>query len=205
MYIPQIYNNENSADIYDFISKNGFGILVNQTSGKPWATHIPLVLDIDKDGNWFLEGHISKENPQCHSMEQNQIVLAIFSGPHAYISSSWYDHENVPTWNYIAVHVYGTIKILDLDKTILSLKKLTDKYEKLSENPEKVENLSSKTMRQANGILGFQIEIESIEAVKKLSQNRDDKNYKNIISQLEKSQNTAAANLAIEMKSNRKL
>ena len=60
-------------------------------------------------------------------------------------------------------------------------------------------------MRQANGILGFQIEIESIEAVKKLSQNRDDKNYKNIISQLEKSQNTAAANLAIEMKSNRKL
>ena len=113
MYIPAIYKNENQEEIEQFIHENGFAILVNQTHDKPWATHIPLELDHDNDGNTILVGHISKENPQGESFKTNTDVLAIFTGPHAYISSSWYDHENVPTWNYTAVHVYGNVTILN--------------------------------------------------------------------------------------------
>ena len=126
--------------------------------------------------------------------------MAVFSGPHAYISSSWYDHENVPTWNYIAVHVYGTIRILNYDETVASLKKLVDKYETQSENPIRIEDLSEKTMRQARGIVAFEMEITSIEATKKLSQNRDSKNYQNIISELEKTNDNQSISVANEMK-----
>jgi transcriptional regulator len=200
MYTPEIYKNENQTEIREFISKNGFAILVNQTDSKLWATHIPLYLDKNQNQKEILVGHVSLENPQSKSLINDSEVLAIFSGAHSYISASWYDHENVSTWNYLAVHVYGKIKILNLDETILSLKKLTDKYEASSANPVRVENLSEKTMRQANGILAFEIEISAIEATKKLSQNRDVKNYATIISELEKTTNNDSKAIAQEMK-----
>lgn len=203
MYIPELYKNDNQQEIQNFIYQNGFGILVNQTDGKPWATHIPLLLE-EKNGKQILVGHISKENPQAESFRFNDDVLAIFSGPHTYISSSWYDHENVPTWNYLAVHVYGKLKIHSLEESIEALKRLVDKYESKSENPIRVEELSKKTMLQARGIVSFEIEITAMEAKKKLSQNRDDKNYKTIISELEKTNDTQAIAIAKEMKINRK-
>ena len=200
MYIPDIYKNENQEDITAFLKQNSFGILINQTNGKLWATHIPLELQTNKEGKTILEGHISKENPQWHGFTENDQILAVFSGPHSYISPSWYDHENVPTWNYIAVHVYGRIKIIEGDAVIESLKKLVDKYEQNSENPVRIEDLSKKTMMQARGIVAFEIEINEIQATKKMSQNRDDKNYQNIISELEKTKNTDAVAVAKEMK-----
>jgi len=203
MYIPELYKNENQQDIQNFIHQNGFGILVNQTNGKLWATHIPLLLE-EKDGKQFLVGHVSKENPQAESFKTNDEVLAVFSGAHAYISSSWYDHENVPTWNYLAVHVYGKVTIYNHEQAVNSLKKLVDKYEAKSEKPVRVEALSEKTMREARGIIAFEIEITAIEAQKKLSQNHDDKNYKNIVSELEKTNDNQAIAVANEMKKNRK-
>ena len=200
MYIPHLYKNENQEEITQFLLENSFGILVNRTNGKLWATHIPLELEQTNDGKSILFGHISKENPQWESFESDADVLAIFSGPHSYISSSWYEKENVPTWNYIAVHVYGKIKIIEGDAVVASLKKLTDKYEQNSENPVRIEELSSKTMRQTAGIVAFEIEIESIEAVKKMSQNRNEKDYHNIISELEKAKETAAIEVANVMK-----
>ena len=202
MYIPEVYKNENQLDIQNFIHQNGFGILVNQTNGKLWATHIPLLLE-EKDGKQILVGHVSIENPQAESFKTNDEVLVVFSGVHSYISSSWYDHENVPTWNYLAVHVYGKLKIHSLEETIEALKRLVDKYEAKSEKPVRFEDLSKKTMLQARGIISFEIEITSIEAMKKLSQNRDDKNYQNIISKLEKSNDFQSIEVAKEMKKNR--
>lgn len=202
MYIPELYKNENQEDIQNFIHQNGFGILVNQTNGKLWATHIPLLLE-EKNGKQILVGHVSKENPQAESFKSNDEVLAIFSGAHTYISSSWYDHENVPTWNYLAVHVYGKVQLHSLEESIEALKKLVDKYEAKSEKPVRVEDLSKKTMLQARGIVSFEIEITAIEAKKKLSQNRDDKNYRNIISKLENSNDFLAIEVAKEMKKNR--
>lgn len=200
MYIPDLYKNENQEEINAFLRENSFGILINQTEGKLWATHIPLELDTDKDGKAVLQGHLSKENPQWKGFTDNDNVLAVFSGPHSYISPSWYDHENVPTWNYIAVHVYGKIKIIEGEAVMESLKKLVDKYEKNSENPVRIEDLSEETMKQACGIVAFEIEITAIQATKKMSQNRDDKNYKNIISELEKTENNQSIAVANEMK-----
>lgn len=120
MYIPELYKNENQEEVNAFLQQNSFGILVNRTNGKLWATHIPLELDTNENGKSILFGHISKENPQWESFESDANVLAIFSGPHSYISSSWYEKENVPTWNYIAVHVYGKIKIIEGEAVVAS-------------------------------------------------------------------------------------
>ena len=200
MYTPEIYKNENQEEIKKFLLENSFGILINQTNGKLCATHIPLELETTAEGNDILYGHISAENPQAEGLQNNDAVLAVFSGPHSYISSSWYDHENVPTWNYIAVHVYGKIKIIEGEAVIESLKKLVDKYEKNSQNPIRVEDLSKKTMMQSRGIVAFEIEITEIQATKKMSQNRDDKNYQNIISELKKINSNESIAVAKEMK-----
>lgn len=204
MYTPDIYKLENQESIRSFLRQNAFGILVNQTNGHLWATHIPMELDINSEGKEILQGHLSKENPQGTSFEENNEVLAIFSGPHAYISSSWYDHENVPTWNYTAVHVYGKIKTVNHETVIDSLTKLVDKYEQTSACPVKVSNLSKETMRQALGVIGFEIEITKIEATQKMSQNRDDHNYKIIVNELEKTKSLSSIAVAEEMKKLRK-
>ena len=199
MYIPDIYKNENLEEIIGFLKENSFGILINQQNGNIAATHIPLELEIRENGKQYLVGHISRENPQWQSFENDDRILAIFSGVHGYISPSWYDHENVPTWDYVAVHIQGKIKIIEGQKVIDSLKELVDKYESEVENPTKIEDYSKKTMLQVRGIVGFEIEITKIDAVKKMSQNRDDKNYNNIISELEKSEKNADKMVAIEM------
>jgi transcriptional regulator len=204
MYIPNLYLNENETEINDFLQKNGFAILVNQLNQKLFAVHVPLYVTKNKEGKMILEGHIAKENPLWQSFENNPEVLAIFSGPHSYVSSSWYDHENVPTWNYSAVHVYGKIKIVDEIAAIAALTRLVDKYEQSSKCPVQVENFSKKTMMQVRGIVAFEIEVNDIQAVKKMSQNRDDKNHQTIITELEATQDAQAIAVAKEMRENRK-
>jgi transcriptional regulator len=200
MYTPEIYKNENVEEIKKFLQENSFGILINQSNGKLCATHIPLELDVNKEGEDVLYGHISKENPQWKGFTDNDQVLAVFSGPHSYISSSWYDHENVPTWNYVAVHVYGKIKIIEGEGVVESLKKLVDKYEQNSEKPIRIEDLSQKTMLQSRGIVAFEIKITEIQATRKMSQNRDAKNYQTIITELEKINTDQSIATAKEMK-----
>ena len=195
MYTPSHYKNENLDEVREFLKQNSFGILINQTDGRPWATHIPLELDVDDEGKDILVGHISKANPQWKSFKGNEEVLAIFNGPHSYISSSWYKEEEVPTWNYIAVHVYGKIQILNDEAVLDSLHKLVDKYEKASTNPVSINNLSHKTMRQIKGIVGFQIGITDIHATYKLSQTRPEDHPK-IIEELQKTNNPGSHEIA---------
>ncbi|WP_353778797.1 FMN-binding negative transcriptional regulator [Winogradskyella sp. 3972H.M.0a.05] len=203
MYIPKIYQNHDEADIKAFIQQNSFGILVTNQGGKTIATHIPLELLTNSEGKEVLQGHISKANPQGQHFDEDAEVLCIFNGPHSYVSSSWYDFEEVPTWNYIAIHVYGTIKTIEGDALYQSVKHLVDKYEADSERPLSMETLSDKTMRQLNGITGFEIEIQDILAKKKLSQNRDEKNHKNIISELNKRDDYGSKAIAKEMEKNK--
>lgn len=184
MYIPQHYKNEELEAVKDFIKANAFAILVNEVDGKPWATHIPLEFEMDESGKEFLVGHISRANPQWHYFDEQKEVLCIFNGPHSYISSSWYQEEEVPTWNYIAVHIYGSLTILDETAVLNSLHKLVDKYEMKSKNPISINNLSKKTMKQIKGIVGFKIEIKDIQAAYKLSQGREH-DYENITKELE--------------------
>ncbi|MES2864725.1 MAG: FMN-binding negative transcriptional regulator [Bacteroidota bacterium] len=200
MYIPDIYKNENRSEILRFIEENSFAILVNQSNDKINATHIPLFIEESNDNQLVLSGHISKLNPQCENFGENGTVLAIFSGAHSYISSSWYDYEEVPTWNYMAVHVEGKIEILNEEQKLLHLENLVNKYEKNSEKPISTKSLSKETMSQANGILAFNIIVQNIDAVKKLSQNKSENNKKSIISHLEKSGNEGSKIIANEMK-----
>ena len=184
MFTPTHYQNDDINEIKDFLRSNSFGILINQVDGKPWATHIPLELDLDSSGNDILVGHIAKANPQWKYFLEDAQVLCIFNGPHSYVSSSWYTEEEVPTWNYIAVHVYGTLQIQTEAVLLESLHKLVDKYEADSKEPVSSRDMSAKTMRQIKGVVGFEIKVEDIQATYKLSQGREHDHPK-IISELE--------------------
>ncbi len=196
MYTPAYAKNENEEDLKDFIRKNGFGIVVSTVDGKLWATHIPLILVGDK-----LQGHISRGNKQWRALPQNEEVIVIFQGPHTYVSSSWYDHENVPSWNYVAVHVYGKAHMQSEEELIESLRQLTNKYEKDSVHPVSVDTMSEKFLHaELRGTIGFEITIERMEANFKLSQNRDEKNHTQIISELEKRGDENSVSVANEMR-----
>ena len=146
MFIPAYYRNNDLSEIKSFIRKNSFATLITYDTENPEATHIPIELIEQNNEETFLQGHISRANPQWKSFSDKKEVLVIFQGAHTYVSSSWYNHVNVPTWNYMAVHVYGKIKIIEGDELYLSLKDLVDRYEKISEKPIKVENLPEDMM-----------------------------------------------------------
>jgi transcriptional regulator len=197
MYTPKLYQSERD-EMIDLVHENGFGILISTVANKPWATHIPMMLTAD---HTKLIGHISRGNKQWKEFAANEEVLGVFSGPHTYVSSSWYDHENVPTWNYLAVHIYGTIRLLSDEELYTSLKHLTDKYEKYSEKPVSVDTMSpGYVQREMKAAVGFEIQITSMEGTKKLSQNRDAVNHQAIVHQLEKSDDQQATAIAAFMK-----
>ncbi|HEY5826369.1 MAG TPA: FMN-binding negative transcriptional regulator [Cyclobacteriaceae bacterium] len=203
MYTPKLNRNENTQEIIEFVKQNGFGILVSTVNGKPWATHLPLLINTE---GTILSGHLARGNAQWRELSHNEEVLVIFTGPHAYISSSWYDHENVPTWNYISVHIYGKIRITEGEKMLADLTELTNKYEKDSVKPVTVEGMSEKFLAaEIRGIVGIEMDIIRIESTFKLSQNRDDKNYKVITQELEKRKCPLDAKVAQEMKKIRPL
>lgn len=198
MFIPEHYKNNDLKEIHSFLKNNSFGILINTIEGKPWGTHIPLELGKNKEGKDVLVGHIAKANLQSKNLIDCDEVLCIFNGPHSYVSSSWYQKEEVPTWNYIAVHVYGTVKIQTQEELLNALHELVDKYEKASEHPISITDMSKKTMKQVTGIIGFEILITDIQAVNKLSQGRSHDHPK-IIEELEK-QGPSEKAIASEMK-----
>jgi transcriptional regulator len=201
MFIPPYSKNQNEEEVKNFIRQNGFGVLINQLEGKPCATHIPMMLSED---GLKISGHLARGNKQWKSFDAHPDVLAIFSGPHTYISSSWYDHENVPTWNYIAVHVTGQIKIIEGEELLESLKHLTNKYEKPSAKPITVEGMSPGYLKkELLGIVGFEITITKIEATYKLSQNRDKENHQRVITALEDRKDKGSLEIAEEMKKRR--
>lgn len=196
MYTPSYSKNEKVEELHAFIKQNGFGILVSHVEGKFWATHLPLILKDNK-----LWGHLSKGNKQWRELPNGEEVMIIFQGPHTYISPSWYDHENVPTWNYIAVHVYGKVRMIEEEELIESLRVLTSKYEKDSANPISVDTMSKKLLHtEIRGTIGFEVTIERMEASYKLSQNRDEKNHANIIAELEKRSDENSVAVANEMR-----
>ena len=193
MYTPKYAQNDDLESIKKFVRQNSFGILVSQSNDKILATHIPLEFSDDESK---LTTHLSRANPQTKHFISGTEVLAIFTGPHAYISSAWYDHENVPTWNYIAAHVYGKLRILEGTEVNQSLNHFLARYENST-----LKNMSAEYVNaQLKGLVAIQIEITSIEATFKLSQNRDQKNYLNVIHQLENQNEQGAQRIADEMK-----
>mgnify|MGYP000967749814 FL=1 len=182
--------------------QNEFVVLVTYDGEKPTASH--LLVEIFEEGEkLFINGHMSRANPLWKTFEKNAEVLTIFHGPHTYISPTWYNHVNVPTWNYQAVHVYGKLRIVeDYDEAYQILKRLTDRHETASHY--KLETLPQDFVaKEIKGIVAFQIEVTKIEANYKLSQNRNDEDYQNIVERLEEREDEMSHEVAEAMKSNR--
>lgn len=204
MYIPKYFKVENVDEIWSFVQENSFGTIVTTLKGKPIATHLPLGLS-KKEGDYYITGHMAYGNPQWRTFETCEDVLVMFQGPHAYISSSWYEEENVPTWNYQAVHIYGKASILEKDELIKDLTIMLKKYEENRENPVLWDKLSPHLLdREMKGIVGFKIKVGKIQAANKLSQNRNETDYINIIDKLQNEENPNSKQTAEQMKKNLK-
>ncbi len=206
MYTPPRFRETDEAYVIDFIEKNSFAVLVSSDAeGRPVATHIPIDVHRDEAGGAYLLGHMARANPQWRTLSPEREVLAIFLGPHAYVSPRWYDHPNVPTWNYVAVHVYGRPTLLTRPEELLSLVRgQVEKHEADPERRYRVDALPPELLEsELRGIVGFRIAITRIEANSKLSQNRDDRNYRNVIEKLEERGDPGALGVAEQMRRRR--
>lgn len=200
MYIPTYYKEEDLAVIKALVAANPFGIVVSNTNNRLWATHLPMALE-EVNGDFKLNGHISKANKQGQTFTDGEEVMAIFQGAHSYVSPSWYDHENVPTWNYQAVHLYGTVRIIKGDELKAKLGKMIDKYEQGMKKPIHIDKLPEGMVdNEMRGIIGFEISVTEIQAASKLSQNRDAKNYHAVIEGLTEKGDPDSLKMAEQMK-----
>ena len=202
MYIPKLYREEDRAKILEFIRQNDFAVLVTYDGEKPVASH--LLMEVVEEGEKiFVNGHMSRANSQWKTFEKNPEVLVIFHGPHTYISPTWYNHVNVPTWNYQSIHVYGTPRLVtDYDEAYSILKRLIDRYE--TNGHYKMETLPQDFVeKEIRGIVAFQVEVTRIEANYKLSQNRKDEDHANIIAQLEERTDDLSHRVAEAMRQQR--
>ncbi len=202
MYTPKLYREEDRSKILEFIRENEFATLICHDGQRPVAGHL-LVEVIEEGEQLLIDSHMSRANPLWKTFESNTEVLIIFQGPHTYISPTWYNHVNVPTWNYQAVHVYGKPRLVtEYREAYQLLKRLIDRHERNGHyNMESLpEDFVEKEIR---GIMAFQIEVTRIEANYKLSQNRNDEDYWNIVSHLEKREDDLSHAVAEAMKKQR--
>ena len=204
MHIPKFFEITDSGIIERFIKETSLATLVTRGSEFPVGTHIPLELEINAKGEKVLWGHISKANPQWQDFLLDESVLAIFLSPvNHYISSSWYNHPNAPTWNYMSVHVTGKIKILEGEVLWESVRRLTNRHDRNSLHPVSLDTLPPSVQQQMNGIVGFEISIEKYEAAFKLSQNRNEEDFRNILKELRLANEPIASLMAEAMEKSR--
>ena len=171
MYIPKAFEVKDKDKIFNFIKDNSFGILFSQDDTQPFATHLPFLLEEKSGENGILTGHMAKANPHWKTLN-NKEVLVVFSGPHSYISPIWYQEPNtVSTWNYVAGHIYGKVKVIEDEERLLEIMELTvHLYEvKYGENAEMPKN-DQFILGLMKGIVGFELEINRIEGKWKLNQ-----------------------------------
>lgn len=199
MFTPKIYKSTDLNLMKKIISENAFAALI--TSGeKIRATHCMMLFNEDDPENTFIETHISRANPQAKTINNGDIVLCDFMGAHTYISSSWYRDINVSTWNYEAVQVYGKIELMSDEEMFSHLQKLTAKYESFQKCPVFVEKMGREFVtREMKGAFGMKVLPTEIYIKQKLSQNRADEDYYNIISELRSSGNTSDEKIAEAM------
>lgn len=192
MYVPPHFSFAEQAEVVAFMQRFNFAAIVSQVDEQLFATHLPFVVEETKTGGVRLLAHFAKANPQWKNLE-TQTALAIFSEPHAYISPSLYEKEqNVPTWNYVAVHVYGTPRLLPEEKAAFDLlEKQMQTFEK--EYLEQWARLSQ-DYRNAlvKGIVAFEMPVERWEAKRKLSQNKSSREQANVAAHLLESEDGAA-------------
>ncbi|KAA0566652.1 FMN-binding negative transcriptional regulator [Bacillus sp. CH30_1T] len=202
MYIPNDFKVTDESVTYGIINEHSFATLFSQHNGRPVATHLPLLLSKE---NTHLYGHFARPNPQWKEIE-NQTVLAVFHGPHCYVSPSWYEtNQAVPTWNYVSVHVYGEVELIkDENELIGSLHEMVSKYE-APDGSYRLQDVDAKFLAgMSKGVQGFKIKINHIEGKAKLSQNHSLQRQERVINHLQQIPNTDEQRIASLMKENLK-
>ena len=199
MYKLPYFTEKNPEKVFEFMKKNPFAVITGVYNDFPVATHVPL--EIKKiDDKIILTGHIMKETDHYKAFSENQNVLVIFSGPHCYISASWYVQKNVAsTWNYMDVHAKGKIQFTDEEGTKKIIENITDQYEKSGSAAAFNKLPKDYVERLSTAIAGFNIEIEGLENTFKLSQNHDQETRKEIIKNLRKLSDNYSLQIADEM------
>ena len=202
MYDLPYFKEEDQEVVLKFMQDHPFVFLTGvNVENKPVATQVPVFID-EKGGKLFLTGHIMKSTDHHKAFEQNPNVLAVFTGPHVYVSGTWYSNpQQASTWNYMSVHAKGAIRFGNEEDLIAILKRLTLHYENNNTASTTIfDNLPSEyTGPLTKAIVAFEVEIISIENVFKLSQNRDEKSFHNIMSKLNE-QGSDGRFIAEEMK-----
>jgi len=186
MYIPQAFAEADQGKLHGFIEAHSFGLLVSAHEGGPFASHLPFLLERDAGPHGTLVGHMARANPQWRHTD-GRPVLAVFSGPHAYVSPSWYEAENVvPTWNYAAVHVYGTFESVEDPAELLGIVRDTVRvYEAAMPRPWQLDEASAYSRGMLRQIVGFRVRVGRIEGKWKLNQNHPEERRRKVVRALE--------------------
>lgn len=202
MYLPSHFREIDAAKIQAVIRANSFATLVTLEGARPCASHLPLVLRPGSGPHGSLIGHVARANPQWRHFTGDAEALAIFIGPHAYISPSWYKSPlMVPTWNYVTVHAYGIPRLVEDAAALEEILRLTvSEYESGRPAPwqDALPPKHKATMMKA--IVGFEIEITRLEAKFKLGQNRAPDDIAGAVAALSQSENQVERELAALMK-----
>ena len=201
MYNLPYFKEQDQDTVLQFIKENPFAFLCGcDSANNPVATQVPVFID-EREGKLFLSGHIMKNTDHHKAFLHNSNVLAVFTGAHTYVSSSWYqEKEQASTWNYISVHAKGVLKFLDHQALLGVLKRTTNHFENNPYSGANFDDLPTEYVeRLSKAIVAFEVEVGTIDNVFKLSQNRDEKSYHNIIGKLE-SQDADGKRIADEMR-----
>ncbi len=202
MYNFSYFKENDKQEIANLMESHPFAFLTGSyLSGHPVATQIPILLE-HRNGELFLQGHMMRNTDHHKAFMENPNVLVVFTGPSTYVSASWYSNPQIgSTWNYMSVYINGPIRFMSSDDLIRFMRKFTLKFETGNSNsPTIYDNLPAAFLnKMMPAIVGFEIRAEKIDHVFKLSQNRDEKSYVNIIRKLEE-QGGNSAWIAQEMK-----
>jgi len=186
MYHLPSFQEKNQDEIIAFIKAHPFATLIGVAANhEPVATQIPILLK-ERDGDYYLQGHFMKQTDHHQAFLQNDHVLVLFSGPHAYVSASWYENKKqASTWNYMTVHARGKMRLLSEDALPTMLEELTTHFEQNPSSPSQYKELPEEYIaRLSKAIVAFEIKLLQTDAVFKLSQNRDEQSFDNIVSKL---------------------
>ncbi len=201
MYIPAQFREDDHQTIVEFLKENNFPAIMSYDGVKPIATHAPVEITEGGNGKMVIYGHFSRANPQWKTFGDQEILL-IFQGAHAYISARWYNHVNVPTWNYMMVHVSGTVRFVEGEELYALLSRLVQQQE--AHSPYRLESLPQDfVQKEIKGVVGFAIEVTRIEAGYKLSQNRNDEDHETIVRELDKRGDEDSVKIAGAMRKKR--
>ncbi len=184
LYIPAFFAEPDNQRVASLIDRYGFATLIAPASLH--ISHVPLMLDRERGTRGTLIGHLARANPHSEALQDGALATALFHGPHGYVSPTWYQAPGVPTWNYAAVHAYGTVRPID-DAAVkwAIVTRLSAQYEAGAATPWNPDTNKAQWLKMLDAIVGFEIEITGIEAKFKLSQNRIPKDQEHVIARFE--------------------